>query len=147
MERYTSLQALRITEAIHKEGINCRFLGLLAQQFMRMTTTVQPNAAAKAKLCRHLLLLEMVARVIKAETNRKFRELTQSLKDSGTTLALEEPYRRVAIDYLNLVFGNTEESDALWNGTLKANLMKKFAGDYIPPRYAPFIPYIAAPSR
>ena len=131
-ERFTSLQALRITEAIHKEGINCRFLGLLAEQFMRMTTV--QNTVAKAKLCRHLLLLEMVARIIKAETNRKFRELTQSLKQSGTSLALEEPYRRVAIDYLNLVFGNSDESDQLWNNTLKTNLTKKFSGDYLPQR-------------
>ena len=130
-ERFTSLQALRITEAIHKEGINCRFLGLLAEQFMRMSTA---QNTAKAKICRHLLLLEMVARIIKAETNRKFRELTQSLKESGTTLAMEEPYRRVAIDYLNLVFGNSDESDQHWNGTLRTNLTKKFVGDYIPQR-------------
>lgn len=96
--KLVSLQQLRIPELIHKQarallwlsslsisppvvavslrgwqGVNCRYLGLLAEQWIDQTSIAH-------KYCRILLLLEMLARVIKIELNRKWRDLGRSLR-------------------------------------------------------------------
>jgi len=63
---------------------------------------------------RKLMLLEIVARCIKNNLRWKLREKMKQI-----ALPLEEPYRRLVIDYLNLVFGNTKNSDEYWDKWVK----------------------------
>jgi tetratricopeptide (TPR) repeat protein len=69
----------------------------------------------------------MLARVIKNNLRFKLREKMKQLK-----LPLEEPYRRLVIDYLNLVFGNHNLSDKYWNGWLKKDLIVNFTDALTP---------------
>eukprot|EP01114_Cavostelium_apophysatum_P005961 TRINITY_DN1714_c0_g1_i2.p1 TRINITY_DN1714_c0_g1~~TRINITY_DN1714_c0_g1_i2.p1 ORF type:complete len:511 (-),score=123.93 TRINITY_DN1714_c0_g1_i2:421-1953(-) len=111
----TSLQegrgdSFRLTEAIHRVGINCRYLGL-----------VRSHVPKSEKDCRYLILVEILARCIKNNMRLKLREKVKHLKKP-----LEEPYRRVVINYLNLVFGNCEDSDRYWNTHLKDDVKRNF---------------------
>eukprot|EP01105_Mastigella_eilhardi_P015608 TRINITY_DN3574_c0_g1_i1.p1 TRINITY_DN3574_c0_g1~~TRINITY_DN3574_c0_g1_i1.p1 ORF type:complete len:593 (-),score=166.43 TRINITY_DN3574_c0_g1_i1:44-1822(-) len=103
------LYQFRLTEALHREGINIRYLDLL-------------RTLAVSADCKTLLFVEMCARVIKNNIRRKLRQVSEHLK-----IPLEEPYRRLIVDYMNLVLGNSEESAEFWNTPLKRDLKKKFA--------------------
>ncbi len=41
-------------------------------------------------------------------------------------LPLEEPYRKLVVDYLNLLFGESDESDVYWNTVIRKNVMTNF---------------------
>ena len=47
----------------------------------------------------------------------------RKLKHSG-----EEPYKKLIIERLNLIFGDVPASDSYWMGELKELLMVKFEG-------------------
>lgn len=118
------LTEFRLTETIHSVGINCRHIGLLRKN------TQDPEF-------KRIMLIEMVARVIKNNLRFKLREKMKVLR-----LPLEEPYRyvnityyffhtnalyrRLVIDYFNLVFGNTKNSDSYWDDFLKKDLLINF---------------------
>lgn len=103
-----SLHKFALTETIHAVGINCRHAGLL-RKYMNDDEFKQ------------IVLAEIVARNIKNNLRFKLRE---KMKQLG--LPLEEPYRRLVIDYLNLVFGNTKNSDEYWDEWLKKDLLFNF---------------------
>ena len=63
----------------------------------------------------------MVARILKCLIRVKLRTKMQELK-----LPLEEPYRCLLVDFLNLVFGQSLESTSFWNTTIKSYLASKF---------------------
>jgi hypothetical protein len=65
----------------------------------------------------------MFARVIKNLLKLQLREKMKQLK-----FPLEEPYRRIVIEYLNIVFGDCDASEEHWNTILKENV-KKFYVD------------------
>eukprot|EP00029_Vermamoeba_vermiformis_P008493 TRINITY_DN3992_c0_g1_i1.p1 TRINITY_DN3992_c0_g1~~TRINITY_DN3992_c0_g1_i1.p1 ORF type:complete len:924 (-),score=198.60 TRINITY_DN3992_c0_g1_i1:32-2803(-) len=102
------LTEFRLTETIHSVGVNCRHIGLLRKN------TQDPEF-------KRIMLIEMVARVIKNNLRFKLREKMKVLR-----LPLEEPYRRLVIDYFNLVFGNTKNSDSYWDDFLKKDLLINF---------------------
>lgn len=118
------LTEFRLTETIHSVGINCRHIGLLRR------FTEDPEF-------KRIMLIEMLARVIKNNLRFKLREKMKVLR-----LPLEEPYRsvnfnyewprinnlyrRLVIDYFNLVFGNNKNSDSYWNDFLKKDLLINF---------------------
>jgi hypothetical protein len=102
------LEKFRLTEAMHSLGINCRYSGILRKHI-------------KDAECRKFILAEVVARVIKNNLRWRLREQHQILK-----LPLEEPYLRLVIDYLNLVFGNTQKSDEYWDSFLKKDVTNNF---------------------
>ncbi len=41
-------------------------------------------------------------------------------------LPLEEPYRKLVVDYLNLLFGESDQSDVYWNTVIRKNVMANF---------------------
>jgi len=102
------LSKFRLTEAMHSMGINCRYAGILRKHI-------------KDEECRQFILAEVVARAIKNNLRWRLREQHQILK-----LPLEEPYLRLVIDYLNLVFGNTQKSDEYWDTFLKKDVEHNF---------------------
>ncbi|KAH3763191.1 Histidine kinase [Pelomyxa schiedti] len=109
-----SLYQFRLTEAMHRRGINMRFTDLV-----RMHATGTD--------CKTLLFVEMVARVIKNNIRAKLRQVMERLK-----LPLEEPYRRVIVDYMNLVLGSSEESAEFWHPPPKTESLRKFELWHIP---------------
>lgn len=106
------LHKFRLTEALHSVGINCRYAGMLRKHI----TDEQ---------CSTFVLAEVVARSIKNNLRWRLREQHQILK-----LPLEEPYLRLVIDYLNLVFGNTPKSDEYWDQLLKKDVAYNFEGTF-----------------
>jgi hypothetical protein len=104
-----NLAKFRITETAHSVGINCRHFGKLRKHI-------------KEPEFRSAILLEIVARCIKNNLRWKLREKMKQI-----ALPLEEPYRRLVIDYLNLVFGNTKNSDEYWDTWLKKDVENNFS--------------------
>ena len=78
---------------LHSQGINVRYLGEVVRKMGR-----HPFAL--------VALLHMVARVVKIGFRRTLRQEMQRLR-----VAIDEPYRMAAKDFLNKVFSNTTESD------------------------------------
>jgi hypothetical protein len=102
------LADFRLTETVHTVGIGSRHMGILRKYIV--------DDEFKA-----MLLAEIVSRAIKNNLRYKLREKMRMLR-----LPLEEPYRRLVIDYLNLIFGNTKESDLYWNRWLKSDIQMNF---------------------
>src|SRR5690242_11072863 len=67
------------------------------------------------------VLIEILARCIKNNLRLRLRVKMKLLKK-----ALEEPYRRLVINYMNCVFGNTEASETYWNKDLKDDIKRNF---------------------
>lgn len=106
------LSKFRLTEALHSVGVNCRYAGMMRKHI-------------SDEECRTFILAEVVARAIKNNLRWRLREQHQILK-----LPLEEPYLRLVIDYLNLVFGNTPKSDEYWDAFLKKDVANNFEGTF-----------------
>eukprot|EP01118_Nematostelium_gracile_P006177 TRINITY_DN1987_c0_g1_i1.p1 TRINITY_DN1987_c0_g1~~TRINITY_DN1987_c0_g1_i1.p1 ORF type:complete len:887 (+),score=181.40 TRINITY_DN1987_c0_g1_i1:68-2728(+) len=102
------LEDFRLTEAIHRNGINCRYLGLVRKH----TKDIEFKS---------IILVEIIARVFKNNLKQKLRNKMKILRKP-----VEEPYRRLVVNYLNLIFGNTVESDQYWNFNLKVDCQKSF---------------------
>eukprot|EP01126_Amoeba_proteus_P002897 TRINITY_DN10944_c0_g1_i1.p1 TRINITY_DN10944_c0_g1~~TRINITY_DN10944_c0_g1_i1.p1 ORF type:complete len:784 (-),score=159.86 TRINITY_DN10944_c0_g1_i1:150-2258(-) len=66
-------------------------------------------------------LIQMIARVLKHEFNRKLREEMMTLKQTG-----ERPYILVVVKYLNLIFGESDASTKFWKKPLRKLLRKQF---------------------
>eukprot|EP01125_Pyxidicula_operculata_P011059 TRINITY_DN3612_c0_g1_i10.p1 TRINITY_DN3612_c0_g1~~TRINITY_DN3612_c0_g1_i10.p1 ORF type:complete len:1231 (+),score=183.36 TRINITY_DN3612_c0_g1_i10:494-3694(+) len=105
---------LRLQETLivflHREGINIRHLGLV-------------RSHVKNPEIRQLILIEMIARLVKNVLRKKWRD--QMKKQPS---ASEEPCKKVAVKYLNLVLGNDERSKLYWQFELKQQLCEKFLG-------------------
>lgn len=100
-----------ITELLHREGINIRYLGLL-------------RSSVKDTKIKQILLSEMVARVIKNISRDKLRKKMSKLKASSLS---EDPYKQVIVNFLNLILGwRGEKSKKFWSETVKTNLLKTF---------------------
>lgn len=102
------LKGLKLTQLMHREGINNRHLGRI--RFLVSSAPVK-----------QLLLNEMLSRAIKCSLRLMLRR-----KMEETTLPSEEPYRRELIDYFNLVLGKRPESDHFWKVEIKRVLGRKF---------------------
>ena len=75
----------------------------------------------KKRDCQAILLVEMFARVIKNDLRSQLR--TRMKKEK---MPLDEPYRKLIIEYINLVFGDSITSDEYWDRDLVAKLEQKF---------------------
>ena len=104
------LPKFSVTSSIHREGINCRMLGLVRHALDEGQAT-----------CRSLLLVEMVSRSIKNDIRFRLRETSKQFK-----IPLEEPYRKMLTNYLNLVFGNGTYSLRYWNEFVKPAVCEYF---------------------
>jgi len=107
-KRNGDLESLKLTEIVHRRGINIRYLGILRKHMK--------DQDGKA-----LLFVEMCARVIKNNLRLRLREQMRKLQ-----LPLEEPYRRLVVDYLNLILGHNDQSEEYWANNIKMSLVRKF---------------------
>lgn len=72
------------------------------------------RALVNSKPVKQLILHEMLSRAIKCNLRLMLRR-----KMEETKLPSEEPYRRVLIDYFNLILGKRLESDHFWKVEIK----------------------------
>lgn len=63
----------------------------------------------------------MLARVVKELFNQTIRKAMEKLQ-----MPSDEPYRRIAISFLNLIFGQTEQSTKYWATEISSLLGSKF---------------------
>jgi hypothetical protein len=108
------LAMFRVTAHIHSNGINIRHCGHLISLIENIDHPHNDSTT-------FIVHIEMVARILKCLIRVKLRTKMQELK-----LPLEEPYRCLLVDFLNLVFGQSLESTSFWNTTIKSYLASKF---------------------
>jgi len=106
--------AFRLTEAVHSHGINVRYLGLVFSSLSSLPNIKYRDA------CRALVFIEMLARVIKNDLRQRLRDRMKKVKKP-----LEEPYRRLVIDFLNVVIGSSPESINYWDNELLDGIQAK----------------------
>lgn len=95
----------------HKAGVNLRFIGSV-------------RSLVQDKAIRSILLEEAIARCIKAQLNRLFRE---KMKQIG--VPSDEPFRRVVVDLVGLLLGQKAPySERYWTTHLPTMLQEKFPG-------------------
>ncbi len=104
-----TLKNFRLTEELHRIGMNMRYLGLLVARL------------GKFKYAK-FIVAHMCARLIKMQIRERLRARMAALK-----LAVDEPYRVCVTDYLNLVFGDSAASTQHWNTDLVALLDSRFS--------------------
>lgn len=99
-----------LLQSLHAAGINIRYIGL-----------VRSHLESSEIYWRHVLLVEMISRVIKQNIRTKLRDMSKNLKQPG-----DEPYKQTVITELNLIFSKRKTSIYYWKVTLKEQLIKKF---------------------
>lgn len=104
-----TLTQFRLTEELHRKGINMRYLGLLVARL------------GKFKYAK-FIVAHMCARIIKIQIRERLRQGMKELR-----MPVDEPYRIVVTDYLNLVFGNTAASTDHWNTEIVKELDQRFS--------------------
>jgi len=109
-----TLLSFSLTEFMHSRGINMRYLGLMLRHVRQ--------EEERFKVATTVIISEAIARVVKyfmrALLRRKMKQFT---------LPMEATYRSVVVEYMNLVFGWSAESEAHWNSMIKHQLRKKFS--------------------
>eukprot|EP00008_Paramoeba_atlantica_P015514 CAMPEP_0201498548 /NCGR_PEP_ID=MMETSP0151_2-20130828/71691_1 /ASSEMBLY_ACC=CAM_ASM_000257 /TAXON_ID=200890 /ORGANISM="Paramoeba atlantica, Strain 621/1 / CCAP 1560/9" /LENGTH=330 /DNA_ID=CAMNT_0047890205 /DNA_START=6 /DNA_END=995 /DNA_ORIENTATION=- len=141
-ESFEEWEQGEIVRLMHRAGINLRYIGLVIKSLDEFETRLRKLSSQKnlprerrhrgktlisyqyhdtVKKVNRVLLIEAVARVIKNELNRKLREKVKELK-----LPLEVPYRQLAINFLNLVFGASAQQMEWWKETLPSLLSLHF---------------------
>jgi Clustered mitochondria/Translation initiation factor eIF3 subunit 135 len=102
-----------LCDAMHRNGINMRYLGILRLHVSNVTNRL-PS----------LLLTEMVVRCCKVELRRRMRDTTD----------LDQA--QVIVAFFNLLFGSTSSSQVYWQLTLPQVLLHKFGVIYTPSELA-----------
>ena len=109
-----SLSDVKITENMHRRGINMRYLG-------KLYTSIQALDSDWALECSTVVLLEACARVVKNQLNLQLRHLVRE-----HTFPADVPYRRLVVRFLNLVFGGDSDSRTCWREQLGPDLIRYF---------------------
>ena len=105
MEQYSKLRI-----GLHRRGINIRCLGLV-------------RSHSKNKIINKFFLTEIAARVAKKILFGRMRQLTTSE---------DIEYRKLIIDYFNLLFDNSKECQDYWKSGIKNSLLKRFSAALTP---------------
>lgn len=118
-----SFESFGLIEALHSRGINVRYLGIV---YTFLTPRKHQRIASRDN-CLALLLLEMVVRTLKLDLRKRLRRCMQKLKEP-----LDEPFHRLVVNYLNVVFGSSTESTHFWETKLMQDVEAKFDGAKFP---------------
>lgn len=110
----------QLTESVHREGVNIRYLGLLRKHIVKRSERLGA-----------ILLLEMCARSIKNILKSKLREKS---KQPGIT---ENRIHLSVMTYLNFLLGRSSPSEsmtpeAFWHDGIKAAVTKQFRASLTP---------------
>eukprot|EP00727_Mastigamoeba_balamuthi_P008686 m51a1_g444 hypothetical protein (1769) ;mRNA; r:86393-107549 len=114
------IETFPLTQAMHRRGINMRFLGRV-------------RAQSKDPKILGLLLVEMIARVLKSLLAAKLRKKHEEMG----VVAVDQPYRTLCVDFFNLALGTSEPSDRFWDKTLVQALIAKFEYGLAPEEMRP----------
>lgn len=110
-----------IRQEFHARGINLRYLGLV-RQFVLYYSSLAPKSEegeqTEGEYWALMLLVEMVARVIKHQMKAMARS-----KGSDPS---ESRYRIELINQMNVVFGESPESDHFWASEISPSINHKF---------------------
>ena len=106
---HNSIANFPLTETAHRAGINVRYFG----EVVRVMGT--------RRNFYDLLLMNMLARIVKNEMRLLLRKEIERIK-----VCTDEPYRILVTDYLNVVFGNTKESERHWTEEITWRMSAKF---------------------
>ena len=98
----------RFISYLHQAGINIRLLGVLRSHVTTLAL-------------RDVLLVEMLARVLKSDMRRRWREKMATYKYISDGV-----YRRCSIDFVNLIFCRSEQSTRYWQQSIKRQMCEKF---------------------
>ncbi|KAL6056200.1 Clu domain-containing protein [Balamuthia mandrillaris] len=123
-----------LIESMHQWGINVRYLGRirhlmgqLIQQETKGEDTQHKNKEGKeedyAEMWNWYLLFEMVTRVIKSLLRQVMRRKIRALVQPR-----DKSLKKEVVRWLNLIFGNNEESKEVWEVNIKQQLLKKYDG-------------------
>eukprot|EP01133_Synstelium_polycarpum_P011483 gene11483-13388_t len=102
---------MSIKETLHREGINLRYLGLILYQ----VSIYKLINEERRVIFQGLLTVEMLARVMRFIIFTEMRHISSPE---------DEPHLAIAINHLNLLFGNTQH---YWSHFLTKALMAKYA--------------------
>eukprot|EP01133_Synstelium_polycarpum_P013644 gene13644-16064_t len=94
----------------HGDGINIRHIGVVHQN-------------STSDHLRRFLKVEAISRTLKSLTRELLRREMKK-----THLPSDYPYRRIILNFINLVFGSTDASTTFWETILQPKLVKKFKG-------------------
>ena len=103
-----NIEINRIKQLMHKQGINLYFMGILRSHLNNPQNKKQ-------------ILIEIISRTIKHSINDRLRFKMEELK-----LSLQRPLIAVIVDYLNLLFGNSLESNTYWNSEIKKSISDQY---------------------
>ena len=95
------MKVLDLKEEMHRRGLNMRHLGLV---YNKLTLDEMKNK----------FLTEMVLRVAKSTFQALMRESMKNI-----SLKNDKPYIRIALDYLNLLFANSIDSQHYWDNQIR----------------------------
>eukprot|EP01119_Soliformovum_irregulare_P007976 TRINITY_DN2065_c0_g1_i20.p1 TRINITY_DN2065_c0_g1~~TRINITY_DN2065_c0_g1_i20.p1 ORF type:complete len:545 (+),score=110.97 TRINITY_DN2065_c0_g1_i20:1188-2822(+) len=115
--RKGTLEEYSLPQNMHSRGINIRHLGLMT--ILVACSSASPELIEETCV---LLLSEMTARSVKILLRQAIRSRMRQLR-----VPLEQPYRQVCLDYLNLLLGDTLQSRQHWNTTLRKFIESKFS--------------------
>ena len=102
-----------VSEALHRRGVNMRYLGLVHHELLRFKT--------ESRL-QDLSLIEMCARVLKNKLRGRMRVVLKGLKDPS-----EAPFNDLVMEEFNAIFGQNVHTHALWNEYVPAMLIENFS--------------------
>lgn len=104
----------QLTELLHMEGINCRYLGRVC------------NLVA-CKEVKKMIIHEMLSRVVKNNLRARMREISE--QQSNENVLRQNSYRKCVLDFLNLLLGQDqlEAVESFWEQEMKQGLGKQFS--------------------
>ncbi|GAM24988.1 hypothetical protein SAMD00019534_081630 [Acytostelium subglobosum LB1] len=104
-----------LTEIIHREGINVRYLGIVRQHVTDPTL-------------KRILLTEIVARVFKNIIREDLRKKMKELKSIEA-----DSYIQVVMDFFNVILGDpTHQHEKLWFQDIKHEILRRFDNSLFP---------------
>ena len=103
-----NVEELNISEILHREGVNCRHMGMI-------------RSHCKSENMKKVLLTEMIARSAKVHIQEALRQEMRRLK-----LCEEEPYKELVVREFNKILGRSESSEQFWKEEIKKTIFEKF---------------------
>jgi tetratricopeptide (TPR) repeat protein len=102
-----------LSEALHRRGVNMRYLGLVHHELLRFRTDCR---------LQDISLIEMCARVVKNKLRGRMRSVLKSLKDPS-----EAPFNDLTMEEYNTIFGQNVGTFGFWNDYVPAMLIENFS--------------------
>ncbi len=112
-EEARDITSFSLSEALHRRGVNMRYLGLVHHELLRFSTDSR---------LQDLSLIEMCARVIKNKLRSRMRLVLKNLKDPS-----EAPFNDMAMEEYNTIFGQNVGTFDFWNDYVPNVLIENFS--------------------